>query len=81
MFGFYDTYLQHGTNPVDEKVKVRVEKEIPNIENFIVQYNRENFERSLKEAGALSEFNSIYLNFPKALLRIQSELYPLGRTP
>ena len=37
MFGFYETYLQHGANPVDDKKKAKVEKEIPDIDNFIAK--------------------------------------------
>lgn len=39
MFGFYETYLKNGANPVDDELKAKVETEMPDIDNFIERFN------------------------------------------
>ena len=80
MLGFYDKYLEHGADPIDEDVKARVEREIPDIDNFIANFNAEQKAKSIEELKTSDEFNSIYLNYPECLLRNRIESVPLGRT-
>lgn len=77
MFGFYDTYLEMGAHPIDDATKLKIEKEIPDIDNFIERFNAEQKALSIKEVG--QEFNSVLMNNNGGMLRNMSIEYPLGR--
>ena len=59
---------------------MKLEKEDPFIDDFIVRFNAQQKAWSIKEQVAGGEFNSIMLNNPSSLLRNISANYPLTRT-
>ena len=41
MFGYYDTFLQNGATPMTGEVKKQLEKENPDIDDFVARFNQE----------------------------------------